>query len=236
MTKPLISIVIPTYQHAHTILQCLDSIFVQTYSNIEIIVVNDGSTDNTEELLEQYKERITLVNQDNRGPNPARNRGFSEAKGDFIIFCDADIVMKPEMLLTLKNALDKNPEASYAYSSFKWGWKTFQGIPFDADRLKERNFVHTSALVRRVDFPGFDNEIKRLQDWDVWLTMLKAGQRGVLVPKILFSVSIDGKSRIGSSWLPSFMYKIPWRLLGFKPKAIKKYQQARLVIVRKHNL
>lgn len=236
MSESLISVIIPTYQHANSIALCLDSIFKQTYPNIEIIVVNDGSTDNTREVLKPFEDRVRIINQVNQGSNPARNRGLREASGEFVIFCDADVRMKPTMLTKLKQALDNQPKASYAYSSFNWGWKTFHGIPFEADRLRQRNFVHTSALVRRKDFPGFDDRIKRLQDWDVWLTMLEQGKSGVLVPEVLFYVNIDGASRIGSSWLPSFMYKIPWRLIGFKPTVIRKYEEARAVIAQKHHL
>ena len=66
--------------------------------------------------------------------------------------------------------------------------------------------------------------------------MLEQGRRGVLVPEVLFDVAISGESRIGSSWLPSFMYKIPWWAIGWRPRAIRKYEEARKVIARKHNL
>jgi len=232
----LISVIIPTYEHAGTIMDCLDSVLAQTYPNVEIIVVNDGSTDNTEEVLRPYLDRITLVTQENQGSNPARNRGWKEAKGDYLIFCDADVQMKPKMLQTLYEALEQHPKSSYAYSAFKFGWKVFKGIPFSENRMRARNFVHTTALVRAGDFPGFDNAIKRLQDWDVWLTMLEDGKTGVLVPEILFEVAVEGESRIGSNWQPSFMYKIPWSIFGWKPKQIKKYDDARAIIAQKHNL
>jgi glycosyltransferase involved in cell wall biosynthesis len=234
--NPLISVVVPTYQHAASLPKCLDSILAQTYQPLEIIVVDDGSTDNTQEVLATYKDRIISIKQDNAGSNPARNRGFQEATGEYIIFCDADVTMAPKMLETLYAALQRHPEASYAYSGFWFGWKHFKGTPFDANKLRQLNFVHTSCLVRRQDFPGFDNAIKRLQDWDVWLTMLEQGKTGILVPETLFSVGIDGASRIGSSWLPAFVYRLPWHKLGWKPKRVQKYEAARAVIKAKHHL
>jgi Glycosyltransferases involved in cell wall biogen esis len=186
--------------------------------------------------LEAYKNRITPINQENKGSNPARNRGLKEAKGEFVIVCDADVTMRPDMLEKLKNALDEYPGASYAYSAFRFGWKLFHGIQFDSDRLKERNFIHTTSLVRRKDHPGFDPQIKRLQDWDVWLTMLKTEKIGVLVDDELFQVAIDGESRIGSAWLPSILYYIPWRLIGWKPKRIRRYEDARRIIQEKHGI
>lgn len=234
--QPLISVVIPTYQHARSLERCLDSVLAQSYQPLEIIVVDDGSTDNTPAVLDKYRNRITAIRQDNAGSNPARNRGLAEAKGEFVIFCDADVTMTPKMLEAMYNALQRHPEASYAYSGFWFGWKHFIGVPFSADELRKLNFVHTSSLVRRADFPGFDNAVRRLQDWDVWLTMLEQGKTGVLVPETLFQVGIDGASRIGSSWLPSFVYRFPWSGLGWKPRRVQKYEEAREIIKQKHHL
>ncbi|HRH32147.1 MAG TPA: glycosyltransferase family 2 protein [bacterium] len=234
--KPLISVIIPTYQHAASLPKCLDSVFAQIYQPLEVIVVDDGSTDDTQAVLERYAGRIISIKQENAGANPARNRGLREAKGDYVIFCDADVTMSPGMLERMYGALTQHPEASYAYSGFWFGWKHFKGIPFSADGLKRTNFVHTSSLVRRADFPGFDDAIKRLQDWDVWLTMLEHAKVGILVPETLFTVGIDGASRIGSSWLPAFVYRLPWHVLGWKPLRVKKYEAAREIIKSKHHL
>lgn len=234
--SPLISVVIPTYQHATSLPTCLEAVLAQSYPNIEVIVVDDGSTDNTHEVLSQYKDRVTVIRQENSGSNPARNRGSAEAKGEYVIFCDADVVMKPRMLETMFESLQEHPEVSYAYCGFWFGWKHFAGLPFSAERLRKTNFIHTTSLIRRIDFPGFDNAIRRLQDWDVWLTMLEQGKIGVLVPQTLFKVGIHGASRIGTSWLPKVIYLIPWQKLGWRPKQITKYEQAKRVIVKKHHL
>jgi glycosyltransferase involved in cell wall biosynthesis len=232
----LISVVIPTYQHAKSLPHCLESLFAQTHKEIEIIVVNDGSTDDTVEVLVPYEGCVQIIHQKNQGANPARNRGLKEAKGEFVIVCDADVTMRPDMLEKLKDALDEHADASYAYSAFRFGWKLFRGVPFDANQLKERNFIHTTSLVRRKDHPGFDNDVKRFQDWDVWLTMLEAGKTGILVDEVLCQVAIDGESRIGSSWLPSVLYRLPWKHIGWAPKRIRTYEAARAIIVSKHSL
>lgn len=232
----LISVIIPTYQHAAVLPRCLDSILAQTHQPVEIIVVDDGSTDATQDVLARYRERATVITQTNQGANPARNAGLAAATGEYVLFCDADVTMAPEMLAKLLAALVAQPEASYAYCGFWFGFKHFSGIAFNADKLKHFNFIHTSSLVRRSEFPGFDNQVKRLQDWDVWLTMLEQHKFGVLVPETLFWVSIDGASRIGSSWLPSFVYQLPWQWCGWKPAAVRKYETARAVISTKHKL
>lgn len=234
--KPLVSVVIPTYQHAGTIAACLDSVFGQTYEFLEIIVVDDGSTDNTQEVLEPYRDRARVIVQENQGSNPARNRGFSKATGEYVIFCDADVIMRQDMIARMVDALEANPQSSVAYSGFRFGWKRFRGVPWNAARLRKVNYIHTTSLVRRNDFPGFDNAIKRFQDWDVWLTMLAQGKSGVLVPGTLFRCIVEGDSRIGSKWLPSFMYLIPWEWLPWRPHQVAKYEAAREVIAKKHKL
>lgn len=231
---PKISIIIPSYQHAKELPDCLKSIFAQTLKPFEIIAINDGSTDNTTDVLVQYKDRIKIINQENRGSNPARNRGFDESSGDFVIFCDADIVMRPDCLEKMAEALKENLNASYAYPSFKFGFKIFKLWPFDGDKLKQMPYIHTSSLIRREHFPRFDEKIRRLQDWDLYLTMLEQGYAGVWIPEILFTVK-PRKNGI-SEWIPSFFYKIPWPILGFTPKAIRKYRSAEEIIKKKHNL
>lgn len=236
MSKHTISVIIPAYQHAYAIAACLDSILAQSIEPDEIIVVNDGSTDGVEKVLEPYLSSIKLINQNNSGSNATRNRGFAESTGDYIIFCDADLVMQPDMLEKMKDMLDAHPEVSYVYCGFRYGWKSFSSYPFNEARLRRMNFIHTSALIRREHFPGFDQNINRLQDWDVWLTMLNQGYIGILIDEQLFYIQED-KGRVGiSQWRPAFMYSIPWRRLGWMPKAIKKYYDARAVIAKKHNL
>ncbi|MBU0646593.1 glycosyltransferase family 2 protein [Patescibacteria group bacterium] len=236
MSKNTISVIIPAYQHAKTIAACLDSILAQTIAPDEIIVVNDGSTDGLEQVLKPYQNRIRLITQANRGSNPTRNRGFNESTGDYIIFCDADVVMQPDMLEKMKDLLDAHPEVSYVYCGFRYGWKSFASFPFNEARLRRMNFIHTTALVRRQHFPGFDEEIKRLQDWDVWLTMLDQGYIGILIDEQLFYVQEDHSRQGISQWRPAFMYSIPWRKIGWMPKSMKKYFDARRVIAEKHQL
>lgn len=231
---PKISVIIPTYQHGDTIETCLLSLFNQTFKDLEIIVVNDGSTDNTKEVLEKFKNRVKIINQENLGAPAARNKGFRESTGEFIIFADADVNAKPEMINKMLEALGKHPEASFAYSSFVWGKKKFPLRAFDVEALKKMNYITSTTLIRREHFPGWDEKLKKFQDWDLWLTMVGKGRSGIWIPEFLFSIK-PRKTGI-SNWLPSFMYKIPWEKIGWTPRAIKKYKEALKIIKAKHNL
>lgn len=229
-----ISVIIPCYNHASSIGKCLDGIFGQTHSDLEVIVVDDGSTDDLASALKPYIGKIQLIRQENRGGPSARNRGFKESTGELVIFCDADILWKKDAFAKMVAALAQHPEVAYAYGSFKFGWKTFSLWPFDATRLKQRNYIHTGSLIRRGRFPGFDETLKRFQDWDLWLTMLERGDIGVWVPEVLCRVIIKGAGI--SSWLPKIAYSLPWAKLGWRPKRVADYERAAEVIRMKHRL
>jgi glycosyltransferase involved in cell wall biosynthesis len=230
----MISIIIPIYNQAAHLNNCLASIKNQTYTNYEIIVVNDGSTDEIISVMKKY-DKIFGINlfyyeQKNQGANSARNYGAKLARGEYLIFCDADIIMKPEMLKEMNTTLKNSVEASYCYSSFLWGKKKFILEPFNLNRLKQMPYINTASLIKKEHFPGFDKNLKRFQDWDLWLTMSEQGHSGVWVNKILYQVNLSGQQSM-SHWLPSLAYKF----LPFLP-AVKKYNLAKVIIVKKHNL
>ncbi len=116
---------------------------------------------------------------DSRGANWARNRGAALCKSDFILFSDDDIRWDELALRRLLLALNSNPGASYAFGSYEMGGKGYCTKPFNGDVLRRYNIAPTMALVRTERFLGFDESIARLQDWDLWLTMLARGWKGV---------------------------------------------------------
>jgi len=142
--------------------------------------------------------------------------------------------MRPDTLEKMVHILEQHPEASYAYSSFKFGWKTFKLWPFNAERLRRMPYIHTTSLIRHEHFPKFDESVKRLQDWDLWLTMLEQGHTGAWIPEVLFQI-INTKGTM-SQWIPSFLHKMPWKWLGIQPKAILRYNEAVARIKAKHKL
>ncbi|MFC1763136.1 glycosyltransferase family 2 protein [Planctomycetota bacterium] len=94
--KPLVSVIVPTYNRANIVCSAIESILAQTYQPLEIIVVDDGSTDETESVLRQYNKAITYVKKNNGGVSSARNRGVAQAKGEIICFLDSDDLWLPE--------------------------------------------------------------------------------------------------------------------------------------------
>ncbi|NCB20328.1 MAG: glycosyltransferase family 2 protein [Clostridia bacterium] len=232
----MISIIIPIYNQADKLEVALLSIKNQSYSDWEIIIVNDGSQDDPETVFNSFKaslknnQKVSFKNQSNQGAPAARNCGLKDAQGDYLFFCDADANLRPNALARLFNALLDNTQASYAYSSFNWGLKFFKVGEFSAEKLKQMPYIHTMSLIRRSDFPptAWDESIKKFQDWDLWLTMYGQGKIGIFVDEILFTISPGGTI---SSWLPSFAYRFFPTL-----KAVKKYNQALKIIKEKHGL
>lgn len=233
----LISIIIPIYNHARALKKCVSSIITQTRRPLEVIMVNDGSVDDSGAIAEQMKnllikENISAVvlRQENKGAAAARNRGFKEAKGEYVIFWDADTVAKSDMLEKMVKSLEEHPEASYAYCQFKFGWKTMKSHNFDPDLLKKINYIDTTSLIQKNNFIGFDESLNRFQDWDMWLSISEQNKTGVFIPEVLYAKIVHCRKGI-SSWLPSFLYKMPWQT-----KKIKEYEKAKNIIFAKHNL
>lgn len=120
-TTPLISVIIPVYNGANYIETCFQSIIAQTYQNLEIIIINDGSHDNSKDVCDHYAlqdRRIKVFHQKNRGLSAVRNRGIREASGDFIGFVDSDDYIHPDMYKILMNNLLKS-DAVVAMCNFK---------------------------------------------------------------------------------------------------------------------
>ncbi len=232
-----LSLIIPVYNHADALVRTLQAVARQTRVPEEVIVVDDGSTDAPEAAVAAagLRSLVTrwLTLDANRGAPVARNAGFAVSTGETVLFLDADAALRADALALLSDVLTSHPRASFAYAAFRFGRKTFAGRPFAAEALAEGNFIHTSALIRRTAFPGFDPELHKFQDWDLWIRIAQAGGTGVFVPEVLLEIeerTAGGMSR----WVPSFAYRLPWRRLGWTPSVVARYQAAERVIRTKH--
>ena len=188
-TRPRVSIIIPTYNRANFIGEAVASALGQDYHDIEVIVIDDGSTDETEDVLATFRDhRLICVRQDNAGRSRARNRAIAMARGEYITFLDSDDYYLPSKVGTQVAFLDANPKFGMAYMS---------GLSVNDDRLsyKERytasltgklysqiaffrphRITLPNAMVRREilqQVGGLDEHMERFEDIDLWRRISK---------------------------------------------------------------
>jgi len=196
--RPLVSIIIPCYNYARYLAEAVASVISQTHQNIEIIIVNDGSTDHTLEtakgLVAKYpKHRITVLNQGNSGqPAIARNKGIERAGGEYILPLDADDAIEPFMIEECLDVLEKDKTVSIAYTDRK----DFDGVSqlvsagdYDLKKLRYANQISYCALYRKKiwrEVGGYRTNVKGLEDWDFWVAAGSRGFTGQRIPKPLF--------------------------------------------------
>jgi glycosyltransferase involved in cell wall biosynthesis len=156
MRRPLVSVIIPCFNNAQHIKTAVDSVLTQDYPNLEVIVVNDGSTDNSIEVLSQFANKIKLITQINQGPAVARNTGILAARGDYIAFNDGDDIWLPGKVQAQVSYLEKNPDTGLCYTSWKvWDQKVAladfaANIPTPSDTQKiipeKSGWLYTNLL------------------------------------------------------------------------------------------
>jgi glycosyltransferase involved in cell wall biosynthesis len=190
MTSPLVSVVIPTFNAARYVARAVDSALAQTYSPVEVIVVDDGSTDNTAQVLDQYKSNIRYIFQPNCGSVGAvRNRGIREARGEIFAFLDADDLWFREKLEQQIPVLLANPKVGLVHSNFKYlDEETGRTYTISRPRHKLVGRCYTrlffgcsifasSVVVRRtcLDNVGmFNEEIPPgVEDYELWLRLAR---------------------------------------------------------------
>ncbi len=188
----LISVVIPHYNCQEYLPGCLAALAAQTYSCFEVFVVDDGSEywQDTEGIVAAWKSGLNALTFRRRAKNggapAARNEGAAMAAGEYLMFLDADVRLYPRTFELLVGCLLDDAGADFAYGGFIWGNARVEPKPFDVDRLKRGNFITTMSMMRRRVFPGWDESLKRHQDWDLWLTVVENGGRGVCCGKYIF--------------------------------------------------
>jgi glycosyltransferase involved in cell wall biosynthesis len=203
-----VSVIIPTYNHAEYLPEALDSVLNQTYEDYEIIVVDDGSTDNTKDIMKPYLHEIHYIHQENSGPSKARNNGIRISSGQYIAFLDADDRWTPDKLEIQVQLFDLSPEVGLVFAdaevleaSQTEGISFFEMVGFRKtqttdsgevsgafEKLLEKNFIQTGTVIarrecfERVGF--FDESLKLAEDKDMWLRI--AGLYKIqAVPKVL---------------------------------------------------
>lgn len=185
MTMPTVSVVIPAYNAARYLSQAVDSALGQTFRDVEVVVVDDGSTDDTPARLAAYGERIRTLRQANSGVALARNAGTAAARGRYVAFLDADDVWQPEKIERQLEALTQPPGARASYTAFdlvsadltpQEVRRTARAGSLVEDLLCLGNVVGTPSTVvcerdLLLDVGGFDPDLSLGADWDLWLRL-----------------------------------------------------------------
>jgi glycosyltransferase involved in cell wall biosynthesis len=211
-SRPLVSIVIACFNHARYLPEAIESGLAQTYSPIEIVVVDDGSTDASAEVARRYP--VVLVQQTNQGLAAAGNAGIRASHGTFVMRLDADDRLMPTYVEETLQPLLDDPGLHFVYTHVEYFGARTGTHPvedFDPISLAERNYIHSSAMMRRSSFDavgGYNVDMRglRCEDWDLWLGFAEKGFWGKLVAKPLLQyrqhagpsmVTIDLRSIVG---------------------------------------
>jgi len=181
LTKPAVSVIITTYNRREFVREAIESVLAQDFSDYEIIVVDDGSTDGTREALGAIKN-ITYCYQENRGVSRARNQGLEIAQGRFISFLDSDDLWTPKKLAIQTGLMQRSSETSVSYTDEIWIRKGSRVNPKNKHRkysglIFERCLPlciisPSSVMLRREVFEivdGFDESLPVCEDYDLWL-------------------------------------------------------------------
>ncbi len=178
------SVILPAYNHAEFLPQAVEAILAQTFTDFELIIVNDGSTDNTQAYLETLTDpRIKVINRENGGLPSALNCGFAEASGEFFTWTSADNVTGPAWLeQLLVGFTDAAPSVGFVYSGFSWidvngnflGIHRNQKMQFDrlaAGNVGMASFLYRASVAQQVGL--YDETLNGAEDWDMWLRILE---------------------------------------------------------------
>lgn len=194
-----------TYNCGPFLADCINSINGQIRKPDTVVIVDDGSTDNSREVINSTFAEFPkmYIFSEHQGIQAQRTAALRMAEGfeaDAVIFLDADAIYFPHYLSQLVAALERNPEAGFSYCRWNWvreqdGHRFAQNSPatFDLNRLKRSNFISMCSLVRRSMFEGFqfDPELPRFHDWSLWLhCALIKHKIGAFVPETLFEAKL----------------------------------------------
>lgn len=224
--NPLVSVIIPNYNHAQFVGDAINSVLIQGYKNIEIIVVDDGSTDNSRDVIEQFGNQVKYIYQENAGLSAARNTGIRASKGVFIGVLDADDMYEPQYIKSLVGSLETNPDADGIYCGYQFVDQEnkllpqLENRPVPSDKLygtllDGNFFVPESMFLRRYvydDVGLFDEALRACEDWDVWLRVTNKY-------RIIHSPEILTRHRI----LAGSMSTDPLRMLTARLAVLKKH-------------
>jgi glycosyltransferase involved in cell wall biosynthesis len=186
METPTLSLVMPCYKYAHFLPEAIESVARQSVLPFEVIVVNDGSPDNTLEVAREMRNKypqlhIVIVDKENGGLSSARNAGIEIASGKYIMSFDADDILRPDAIKEHLALAEDNAIVTCGLMAF--GDESYTARPETAtlDILLQRNCIYSNSMFPRALWEkvgGFDEDMKKgLEDWECWIRMAKAGAK-----------------------------------------------------------
>jgi len=208
MKLPKVSVVMSVYNDESYVAEAVNSILDQTFSDFEFIIINDGSTDKTPQIIRSFDDpRIRVIDQPNSGLTVSLNRGIRLAKGEYIARMDADDLSEPERLEKQVEALDRNPGIAVVGCWYKvidenGSLLGYKRLPDDVNQLakllkRDNPICHGSVMMRKeaIQAVGLYNEnLRYAQDYELWLRMLYQGYGFYVIPDFLYSYRISPNS------------------------------------------
>ncbi|MBP6437095.1 MAG: glycosyltransferase family 2 protein [Paludibacteraceae bacterium] len=204
MDYPLVSVVVPVFNMQLFVAETIESVLKSTYSNFEVILVDDGSTDQSSEICIRYAEsdkRVKFIQQVNGGASKARNIGIRKALGEYILPVDADNLISENYIQSCVEVLTQRPEVKVVsceaefFGDKSGRWK----LPnFSLKLLARRNLLDNCAMYRKSDWEtvgGYCEEILGREDWDFWISMLKNGGEMYRLPIVGFYYRVRSDSK-----------------------------------------
>lgn len=194
-----VSVILPTFNRAHCLPMAIDSVLAQTHPHWELLIIDDGSTDDTPAVMQRYKDtRIRYLRlPENQGQSAARNHGLEQAKGEWIAYLDSDNRMEPDFLRLMLHAAAQSPQHALAYCAQRCIGYTAEGseitrsirfAAFDRQRIAEENYIDIGAVMHRKSFwnkiGGFNPAMRSWEDWE-WLLRATEQHTPLAVPAVL---------------------------------------------------
>lgn len=204
MASPLVSVVVPAYNMAQFLGETLQAVLNSTYAHIEVVVVDDGSEDDTFTLAQQFAQfdhRVRVYRQENSGVCRARNYAVSLSQGIYILPLDGDDLIAQHFIAQAVEILEQRPEVKVVnceaefFGHRKGHWNL---TPFSLSLLARKNLLASCALYRRTDFDrigGYCEAMVVREDWDFWISMLKSGGEVVRLPEVGFYYRVRPHSK-----------------------------------------
>lgn len=230
-THPLVSVIMPAYNSEAYIEESITSVLNQSYSNIELIVLNDGSSDHTKKIMDSFGDRIKSVHTTNHGVAAARNQEIKLAKGEWIAFCDSDDVWFADKL---ERQLENIGNFAWSYTDSFYIGGEYSGSDKRSDlsdmvegeifeSLLIENILTTSSLLIKkqtlLENGLFDESLSALEDWKLWLTIAKNHPiQYISIPLLNYRVHSGSTSRMAREMLPLHFTFIESSLVDVVPK------------------